>query len=382
MHQKITKLTTLALTLLLATNLCAMGPLETPQVKELNRAFRTLRGDSNFPNNLPDENIREIIAFLHIAKKEFIPELLERLPEEYKTLDLEALYGVTNSGTPMITTDVNGKDEEQPIETPPTEAVDCAFRALHSNEKTKEVEAFLHVAKEEHIPGLLERLPKGYLPLRFVTCCDIADIIPFMIKAGHDVNEEDKAGQTPLHIASELRKIDSVKRLLEAKAEVNTRDNKGNTPLHYAWPANRIVISPKPFKIAGLLRRHGAYTDIKNNDGKTPYDQLLTHCDRKQELPKCIDNSPEQCNNEECELHNYANLLHWACGGDKFLAPPMVTAATKKELNSRDEYGATLLHKAYFYKNDYAKGLLLEAGANTRKKDWQDKIPSDYQPPN
>lgn len=50
----------------------------------------------------------------------------------------------------------------------------------------------------------------------------------------HDVNKKDSEGITPLHLAAQLGKIESVMALLERDADIDAEDNSGRTPLAYA----------------------------------------------------------------------------------------------------------------------------------------------------
>ncbi len=89
-----------------------------------------------------------------------------------------------------------------------------------------------------------------------------------LLKAGVKLNIIDKNNKdnTPLHYAVERDKKEIVRKLLqEWKADVNAKNNKGDTPLH-------IAVSRNNKKLVSLLLDKQARSDIKNNEGKEPYE--------------------------------------------------------------------------------------------------------------
>lgn len=70
-------------------------------------------------------------------------------------------------------------------------------------------------------------------------------------------------GSTPLQWAVAADEYDVVVVLLNAKASVNHVNDDGNTPLHLALS----------IEIAKVLIRHGAKTDIQNNNGRIPLEE-------------------------------------------------------------------------------------------------------------
>jgi len=71
---------------------------------------------------------------------------------------------------------------------------------------------------------------------------------------GSDINELDKDGLSPLHVAANKGRYVVVKLLLNSGANADAKDRNGNTPLSTALLAGRI-------QIAELLKQKGASTD-------------------------------------------------------------------------------------------------------------------------
>lgn len=92
--------------------------------------------------------------------------------------------------------------------------------------------------------------------------------VKLLCEKGADVNLRDLYGRTPLHHAvantsSELHH-DCVSYLLERGADVNAQDKvHGRAPLHIACAAGCLAC-------VQLLLKHGAQTNIKNNEGDLP----------------------------------------------------------------------------------------------------------------
>jgi ankyrin repeat protein len=89
------------------------------------------------------------------------------------------------------------------------------------------------------------------------------------LAGGADVNQQDDAGYSPLHIAALNGNIAIIETLLRAGANPNLTDKHGNGPL---WTA--ICSGPKDLKkdLLEILVKAGADPDQKNAVGKSPFD--------------------------------------------------------------------------------------------------------------
>lgn len=57
-------------------------------------------------------------------------------------------------------------------------------------------------------------------------------MISSLVSHGCDVDSEDEDGNTPLHIACQYRRVESVKALLYNHANPNATNHDGDSPLH------------------------------------------------------------------------------------------------------------------------------------------------------
>ena len=84
--------------------------------------------------------------------------------------------------------------------------------------------------------------------------------------AGTDVNEKDKYGDAPLHIAAVRTSVEVAKLLIEKGADVNIKTKWGRTPLAEA-------ASVGSREIAELLIAEGADINAREKGGGTPLHQ-------------------------------------------------------------------------------------------------------------
>jgi ankyrin repeat protein len=90
-------------------------------------------------------------------------------------------------------------------------------------------------------------------------------MLDLLIEKGADPEAKDRGGFSALHHAAVNGSTEVVEALLDRKLPVNERSASGDTPLHVA----------KDLKVAELLLAKGASLVVKNRTGRTPYEQAV-----------------------------------------------------------------------------------------------------------
>lgn len=106
-------------------------------------------------------------------------------------------------------------------------------------------------------------------------------IVEVLLKHGADSNSIDIDGTTALMSAVRQRNSTMMKMLIKSGADINAQDNNGDSVLEYASKGS---CSGDGEKIVKYLLQNGANRGIRNNQGKTPLDNLKEakngYCDR------------------------------------------------------------------------------------------------------
>ncbi|QEN06050.1 hypothetical protein EW093_15585 [Thiospirochaeta perfilievii] len=89
-----------------------------------------------------------------------------------------------------------------------------------------------------------------------------------IFKIDTNINELDKNGRTPLHVACESGNITIAQLLIVQGAKINIQDKQGYTPLH-------IAIKSGNTQLTKILAKNGADIFIKDNLGRTPYNEAV-----------------------------------------------------------------------------------------------------------
>ena len=77
------------------------------------------------------------------------------------------------------------------------------------------------------------------------------EVVNELIDAGADIDAQDAAGIAPLHLAAQRGDFDIINELIDAGANVNVRTNLGLTPSDFAQASDDIAVSE-------VLRQAGA----------------------------------------------------------------------------------------------------------------------------
>ena len=127
-----------------------------------------------------------------------------------------------------------------------------------------------------------------------------------VVERGAGVTAQDKCGETPLHLASLMGRVEVARKLIERGADFTARDNDGKTPLHWASQMGQT-------EVVRMLVERGAYVAAKDKAGKTPSqlasqhgkeevlrmlmelgaDATAQHDDGETELASTLSSSPE-----------------------------------------------------------------------------------------
>ena len=138
------------------------------------------------------------------------------------------------------------------------------------NQADENGQTALHIATEYNKPLAIKVLLNA---LQYAAKNDKTKAIEALVKAGAEINQADKNGQTPLHIATEYNKPLENRALLTdeadiAKAIINQADKNDQTPLHIAVDrnfTNAIVV----------LTINGADVNQADKNGQTPFHLVL-----------------------------------------------------------------------------------------------------------
>jgi ankyrin repeat protein len=112
---------------------------------------------------------------------------------------------------------------------------------------------------------ILVRDRDGNSALHHAVLMDRLELIEPLLSAGADVEAVDGRGRTPLHLAVQAGSFEACRLLLEAGASVNRGDGVGNTPLHLAAEQGNL-------ELCEYFLFLGALPSLENADGRTPGD--------------------------------------------------------------------------------------------------------------
>lgn len=196
------------------------------------------------------------------------------------------------------------------------------------------------------------------------------EILAMLINAGADVNTQDSIKRTPLHEAAKYTNLEAVKLLIAKGANPNALEYKNKTPLDLARENSRSERNMEIIKILEPL------TTRKTKSGaSSAVDKLLL-------LRKAINANEAYTVKMILNTYTFSKnelndaLLEASSGGFEVRAE-MLTALIEKgaDVNTRDDYQRTPLHKAVIYTNPASVAALLKKGANPNLLDNNGKSP-------
>lgn len=221
---------------------------------------------------------------------------------------------------------------------------------------------------------------KGYL-----------NIVQYLVEEKKaDVNAKDQGGNTPLDLAAKFKKNEVVEYLNEQmsggtifnaigkhdlkavqqfveekKIDINQKNKEGMSPLHVAVKENQE-------QIAQYLMKNNANVDIEDNDGRTPLFYATINNDV--EIIKLLINNRTNVNIQD---KNKTSPLHLAAkGGDLNVFKEL--ASNNTDINVKDSDEKTPLHfAAALGKTDIVKYLVEEKKADMNAKNKNGKTPLD-----
>lgn len=194
---------------------------------------------------------------------------------------IKALIKVGAQITPEILNEFINCDVEKIRDI--TALFDCG---ADPNKKDKDGKTALHTWRVKHSDFSRKSDDGGYEP-------DLR-VLELLLKHGADVNAKDVKGRSVLHDwvcentpGESYRNPSSYaplveKLILEHAADPNIQDDNGQTPLHAAAAALLPTSKISDQSAIAALIRHGAKTDIMDNNGKAPKDLISDDSLRKQ----------------------------------------------------------------------------------------------------
>lgn len=156
---------------------------------------------------------------------------------------------------------------------------DCSWWSSHLLETTPE-KVEKEIAKGLDIKGAYESRQSysSYIEVNIIVppliCAAKSDnikVVEVLLKHGADVNGNGVDGETALMGAVHRRNFAMAEMLIKSGANVNAQDNNGDSILEYASNGS---CSADGEKMVKYLLQNGANRDIRNNQGKTPLDNL------------------------------------------------------------------------------------------------------------
>ena len=117
---------------------------------------------------------------------------------------------------------------------------------------------------------LLVRDRNGNSVVHHAVLMDRLELLESLLSAGADVNAANDRGQTALHLAAAAGSFETCRLLLDRGASVQVSDAEGNTPLHLAARGGS-------FELCEYFLFFGAPVGLENREGLTARDMAAEH---------------------------------------------------------------------------------------------------------
>lgn len=194
--------------------------------------------------------------------------------------------------------------------------------------------------------------------------------VSILIKAGAEIDAKDNRGNTPLHNAACFGLLNAVTQLCENNADVNAKNNDDETPLHSAAGGSSIGATGE---VAQALLEKGADVDAKDKSGETPLFKASFNA-------KIIPILLEYRANVKMENEDKETALHRFAYHGKVDAMAALFEGSEPDLinvNARNKYGQTPLHRATIGDKGTGYQFLIEKGADVKAEDNSQRTPLD-----
>ena len=227
-----------------------------------------------------------------------------------------------------------------------------------SPEEQREIDAIK--TRVTNRPGLIDEPDRsGRPPLHVAVAGNYDELIRWLLDHGADITVRGPGGESSLHyVVTQDRTVglDVVRLLLARGAPVNARDDAFETPLHVAARRHRTAV-------AGVLLAHGALVDVQGAHGETPLSyavgsgasaELLALLFRYRADPALGDDAGNR------PLHRAAMM------GDVSLATRLLAAGAP--INGANMAGLTPLHIAAAFGHAPLAEFLIARGADVNAR--------------
>ena len=116
-------------------------------------------------------------------------------------------------------------------------------------------------------PGVEDKYGNTGLHSVVIEDC-LSTVVLHLLAAGVDPNSKNNDGDTPVHLAAERLRVDTLRCLLAAGGDPNAQGVNGNTALHWAS-----AIARNSVPVVELLLTAGADATVRNNPGMSALDE-------------------------------------------------------------------------------------------------------------